>query len=218
MKKIIVALDVKTEKQALDLTSDLSPWVDIFKVGPILFIKSGQTLVKEIKKMGKEVFLDLKFHDIPATVQRAVESAAELGVYSLTIHSSGGREMIEAAASVNNRPKIWAVTVLTSQLTDPQEVIKRAKLARESGADGVIASPLEIKAIKEACGYDFTVVTPGIRPAAGNDDQKRIASASVAVGDGADYIVVGRPIIEAKDPRAVAKQMSEEIAAASGTI
>src|SRR3989339_1158793 len=168
MKKIIVALDVKTEKQALDLTSDLSPWVDIFKVGPILFIKSGQTLVKEIKKMGKEVFLDLKFHDIPATVQRAVESAAELGVYSLTIHSSGGREMIEAAASVNNRPKIWAVTVLTSQLTDPQEVIKRAKLARESGADGVIASPLEIKAIKEACGYDFTVVTPGIRPAAGN--------------------------------------------------
>jgi orotidine-5'-phosphate decarboxylase len=211
MKKTIIALDMGDGKKALELVRRLSPWVDIFKVGPILFLKEGPAVIREIKALGKEVFLDLKFHDIPATVQRSVESAREMGVYSLTLHSSGGAEMLRAAAGVAGRPRLWAVTVLTSQAATPEQVLERARLAKDSGVDGVIASPLEIEAIKQSCGAAFSVVTPGIRPVQRNDDQKRTATPAAAVKAGADFIVVGRPVIEAPDPAAVAKQIAEEI-------
>ena len=211
MNKTILALDVYDMKKAEKLVKDLSEYIDIFKVGPILFLQSGKEIIKIIKDCGKEVFLDLKFHDIPATVQRAVESAKDLGVYSLTVHSCGGREMLELAASVKDRPKIWAVTVLTSQLTTPKEVLQRAELAKTCGVDGVISSPLEIEIIKKTCGSSFEVVTPGIRPLKADDDQKRVATPEFAIKTGANYIVVGRPIIEAKDPKEVAKNIYESI-------
>ncbi|MCX5781507.1 MAG: orotidine-5'-phosphate decarboxylase [Elusimicrobia bacterium] len=211
MKKIILALDINNKEKALKLVSDMSPYIDLFKVGPILFLKEGKEIIKMIKGLGKEVFLDLKFHDIPATVQRSVESAKELGVYSLTVHSSGGREMLYAASSVANRPKIWAVTVLTSHKAKTEEIAKKALFAKECGLDGVIASPLEIEEIKKVCGKDFTVVTPGIRTEKIDDDQKRIATPASAVKAGADFIVIGRPIIEAQNPIEVAKKISEEI-------
>ncbi|MHB9155157.1 MAG: orotidine-5'-phosphate decarboxylase [Endomicrobiales bacterium] len=212
MKKIIVALDVNDREKALTLVKTLSPWVDIFKVGPILFLTQGPEFVRQIRDLGKNVFLDLKFHDIPATVQRSVESAQKIGVYSLTLHSSGGEEMLRAASAVSPRPKLWAVTVLTSQKASPEEVLERARLAKASGLDGVISSPHEIEIIKKTCGKDFAVVTPGIRPDEGKkDDQKRVATPLAAVRAGADFIVVGRPIIEASDPAAVARKITEEI-------
>lgn len=211
MNKTILALDVFDFKKAEKLVKDLSPYIDVFKVGPILFLQSGKEIVKMITANGKKVFLDLKFHDIPATVQRAVQSARDLGVYSLTVHSCGGEEMLKLAASVENRPKIWAVTVLTSQATTPDEVIKRAVLAKKCGVDGVISSPLEIESIKENCGSEFEVVTPGIRPVKVSDDQKRVASPESAVKAGANFIVVGRPIIQAENPVEVAKNIYESI-------
>ena len=211
MNKTILALDVFDFNKAEKLVKDLSPYIDIFKVGPILFLQSGKEIIKMINDNGKKVFLDLKFHDIPATVQRAVQSARDLGVYSLTVHSCGGQEMLKLATSVENRPKIWAVTVLTSQITTPEEVVKRAKLAKDCGVDGVISSPLEIENIKSNCGKDFEVVTPGIRPVKVSDDQKRVATPQSAVKAGADFIVVGRPIIAAEKPLEVAKNIYESI-------
>ena len=211
MNKTILALDVFDLKKAEKLVKDLSPYIDVFKVGPILFLQSGKEIIKMINDNGKKVFLDLKFHDIPATVQRAVQSARDLGVYSLTVHSCGGEEMLKLATSVENRPKIWAVTVLTSQVTTPEEVVRRAKLARECGVDGVISSPLEIETIKSNCGKDFEVVTPGIRPVKVQDDQKRVATPESAVKSGSNFIVVGRPIIAAENPVEVAKSIYESI-------
>lgn len=211
MNKTILALDVFDFNKAEKLVKDLSPYIDIFKVGPILFLQSGKEIIKMINDNGKKVFLDLKFHDIPATVQRAVQSARDLGVYSLTVHSCGGEEMLKLATSVENRPKIWAVTVLTSQVTTPEEVVRRAKLAKECGVDGVISSPLEIETIKSNCGSEFEVVTPGIRPVKVSDDQKRVATPESAVKAGANFIVVGRPIIQAENPVEVAKNIYESI-------
>ena len=211
MNKTILALDVFDFKKAEKLVKDLSPYIDVFKVGPILFLQSGKEIIKMINDNGKKVFLDLKFHDIPATVQRAVQSASDLGVYSLTVHSCGGEEMLKLATSVENRPKIWAVTVLTSQVTTPEEVVRRAKLAKDCGVDGVISSPLEIETIKSNCGKEFEVVTPGIRPVKVQDDQKRVATPESAVKAGANFIVVGRPIIQAENPVEVAKSIYESI-------
>lgn len=211
MNKTILALDVFDFKKAEKLVRDLSPYIDVFKVGPILFLQSGKEIIKMINDNGKKVFLDLKFHDIPATVQRAVQSARDLGVYSLTVHSCGGEEMLKLATSVENRPKIWAVTVLTSQVTTPEEVVRRAKLAKDCGVDGVISSPLEIETIKSSCGKEFEVVTPGIRPVKVQDDQKRVATPESAVKAGANFIVVGRPIIQAENPVEVAKNIYESI-------
>jgi len=211
MNKTILALDVFDFNKAEKLVKDLSPYIDIFKVGPILFLQSGKEIIRMINDNGKKVFLDLKFHDIPATVQRAVQSARDLGVYSLTVHSCGGEEMLKLATSVENRPKIWAVTVLTSQVTTPEEVVRRAKLAKACGVDGVISSPLEIETIKSNCGKDFEVVTPGIRPVKVQDDQKRVATPESAVKAGANFIVVGRPIIAAENPIEVAKNIYESI-------
>lgn len=211
MKKTILALDVYDLKKAETLVKDLSPYIDVFKVGPILFLQAGKEIIKIVKDAKKEVFLDLKFHDIPATVKRSVQSARDLGVYSLTVHSCGGQEMLEQACSVENHPKIWAVTVLTSQISTPEEVIKRAVLSKDCGTDGVIASPLEIEAIKNACGANFEVITPGIRPAKADDDQKRVATPEAAIKAGADFIVVGRPILEAPSPADAAKKIYESI-------
>ena len=211
MNKTILALDVFDFNKAEKLVKDLSPYIDVFKVGPILFLQSGKEIIKMINDNGKKVFLDLKFHDIPATVQRAVQSARDLGVYSLTVHSCGGEEMLKLATSVEDRPKIWAVTVLTSQVTTPEEVVRRAKLAKECGVDGVISSPLEIETIKSNCGKEFEVVTPGIRPIKVQDDQKRVATPESAVKAGANFIVVGRPIIQAENPVEVAKNIYESI-------
>ncbi|MDR2192723.1 MAG: orotidine-5'-phosphate decarboxylase [Endomicrobium sp.] len=211
MKKIILALDVYDFSKAEKLVKDTKDFIDLYKVGPILFLQFGKEIIKMLKDNGKEVFLDLKFHDIPATVKRSVESAKDLGVYSLTVHSLGGEEMLKAAAGVLNRPKIWAVTVLTSQAAAPEEVVKRAKLSKSCAIDGVIASPLEITAIKKECGKDFDAVTPGIRLLKTNDDQKRTATPESAIKDGADFIVVGRPIIEAENPKEAARQIYERI-------
>ncbi|MCA6069616.1 MAG: orotidine-5'-phosphate decarboxylase [Endomicrobium sp.] len=209
MKKIILALDVYDFKKAEKLVKETSPYIDVYKVGPILFLQSGKEIIKMIKDNGKEVFLDLKFHDIPVTVKRSVESARELGVFSLTTHSIGGEEMLKAAAAIENRPKIWAVTVLTSQIITPEEVTRRAKLTKSCGIDGVISSPLEIALIKKECGKDFNVVTPGIRLLKVNDDQKRVATPEVAIKEGADFIVVGRPILEAENPAEATKNIYE---------
>ena len=211
MNKTILALDVFDFKKAEKLVKDLSPYIDIFKVGPILFLQCGKEIIKMINDNGKKVFLDLKFYDIPATVQRAVQSARDLGIYSLTVHSCGGQEMLKLATSVENKPKIWAVTVLTSQVTTTQEVLERANLAKDCGVDGVISSPLEIEAIKLNCGKDFEVITPGIRPVKVNDDQKRVATPETAIKSGANFIVVGRPIIQAENPVEVAKNIYESV-------
>jgi orotidine-5'-phosphate decarboxylase len=213
MKKTILALDVYDFKKAQDLVKKTSKYIDIYKVGTMLFLQSGREIIKMIKDNGKEVFLDLKFHDIPTTVKRSVESTRELGVFSLTVHSIGGEEMLKAASSVENRPKIWAVTVLTSQIVTSEEVLRRAKLTKSCGIDGVIASPLEISIIKKGCGTDFNVVTPGIRLLKVEDDQKRVATPEFAVKAGADFIVVGRPIIEAQDAAETAKNIYESVEA-----
>jgi orotidine-5'-phosphate decarboxylase len=211
MRPLIVALDVETDREALDLVKRLSPQVDLFKIGPVLFLKYGGPLIEQIRKTGANVFLDLKFHDIPSVVKKAIERAAEWGVYSATVHATGGSEMLRQSASVVKRPRLWAVTVLTSldqsdlktlgvQRTLEEQVPHLAKLAAESGVDGVVCSVREAKTIKAACGAKFQVVTPGIRLAAGGDDQKRTETPAVAQAAGADFFVMGRPILGAKDP------------------
>jgi len=211
MKKIILALDVCDLSKAEKLVKETSPYVDVYKVGPILFLRYGKQVVKMVNDNGKMVFLDLKFCDIPATVKRSVEAASELGIFSLTVHSIGGENMLGAAASVKGRPKIWAVTVLTSQRATRRKVLKRAKLVKSCGIDGVISSPLEIALIKRACGKEFDVVTPGIRLEKVNDDQKRIATPEIAIREGADFIVVGRPVLDNIDPAEVVKTIYNRI-------
>jgi orotidine-5'-phosphate decarboxylase len=211
MKKIILALDVYDFKKAEEFVEETSPYIDVYKVGPVLFLQAGKKTIKMIKNKGKEVFLDLKFYDIPSTVKRSVESARELGVFSLTVHSTGGEEMLIAAASVKDRPKVWAVTVLTSQITTAAEVVKRAKLVKACGIDGVISSPLEIALIKKECGREFDVAAPGIRFKKVDDDQKRMATPETAVKEGADFIIIGRPILESLNPTEITKTIYDRI-------
>jgi orotidine-5'-phosphate decarboxylase len=211
MKKIILALDIYDFKQAEKLVKETSPYVDVYKVGPILFMQSGKKIIEMIKGSGKEVFLDLKFHDIPNTVKRSVESAKSLGVFSLTVHSIGGEEMLKSATSVKNRPIIWAVSVLTSQIVGVDEIIRRSKMSKSCGVDGVISSPLEINFIKKECGKEFNVVTPGIRLAEHFDDQKRVATPEVAIKEGADFIIIGRPVLEAANPAEVLENIYKNI-------
>ena len=227
-KKLIVALDVNDIGEAKDLVKKLYPDVGIFKVGLQAFINFGPELIKDINKMGAEVFLDLKLHDIPNTVANAIEAISKLDVAMLTIHASGGLEMMKKAAEAANAnkrsPKVLAVTVLTSinekdlmdlgvsKSTDEQ-IATLAKLALSAGCNGVVCSPKEASLVRETCGEGFLIVTPGIRPR-GKDtnDQKRVATPKQAVLDGADYIVVGRPIKEAKDPTEAARDIIKEIA------
>jgi orotidine-5'-phosphate decarboxylase len=239
--RLIVALDVTTAAEALDLVDQLQGLVGMFKVGSQLFTAAGPNVAKDIIKRGNKVFLDLKFHDIPHQVSGSVRSATELGVSMLTIHAAGGPEMMkratETAKEVAARertaaPAIVAVTVLTSLDSktlnqiglndDTTAAAKRlASLAAAAGVDGVVASPQEITAIRSTVtARDFLVVTPGIRPAQSstNDDQKRIATPAFALAAGASYLVVGRPITAASNPPKGVEQIIAEMEVRAATM
>ena len=219
--KLIVALDVPTRDQALSLVQALRPRVQRFKVGMELFTACGPALVREILERGGQVFLDLKFHDIPHTVARAAVAAARLGVGMFTVHLSGGSMMarraadeLEANCQVHRmtRPKILGVTVLTSlsqadlrqvgvERSVEDQVLALAEMGKAAGLDGLVCSPREAHLVREACGRDLLIVTPGIRPEGSEpDDQSRTHTPKVALQAGADFLVVGRPIVKADDP------------------
>jgi len=216
--RLMVALDVPDMDRALAVRNHLGSSVGWFKVGLRLFVASGPGLVRQLLETNR-VFLDLKFYDIPNTVAQAVESAGRLGVHMLNVHAAGGRAMLHAAAeaaSMFPAMRLIAVTVLTS---DPMAadkakslVIERAVMAREAGVHGVVCSAHEVAAIKQACGDEFLCVTPGIRWGGQSaDDQHRVATPGLAILNGADYIVVGRPILSAVNPLAVTNQALKEM-------
>ena len=211
--KLIVALDVDSFEQAAALVEHLGDAVETYKVGSQLFTRVGPKMVEFLHAHGRRCFLDLKFHDIPNTVAKAVESAKALHVAMLTVHTIGGAEMLGAAAGVPNHPLLLGVTVLTSVAGNvADEVVRRAKLAAECGLEGVVASPHEIKLIRQAVGDKIVIVTPGIRPAwAEAGDQKRMMTPTEAVAAGASYIVVGRPILAAPDPVDAAHRVAAEM-------
>jgi orotidine-5'-phosphate decarboxylase len=228
--RLIVALDFSTAAEAISMAEKLRGHVGLFKVGSQLFTAEGPMVARGLAALGEKVFLDLKFHDIPNTVHAAAREAARIGVTMLNVHASGGRKMMEAAlegsrqgSSGRERPLVLAVTVLTSLGTDDlaaiglngdaeAAAIRLARLAQVAGLDGVVASPLEIAAIRRTCGPNFVVVTPGIRPtAAAADDQTRIATPGHAIRAGADYLVVGRPITAAADTAAAAAAIVAEM-------
>ncbi len=218
MKKtqLIVALDVASFAEAKKLVDKLCPTVKFFKIGSQLFTTAGARAVAYVRNKGGQVFLDLKFHDIPHTVARAVEAAAGLDIFMLTVHASGGAEMLkaarEAAAAGKKRPRIVAVTVLTSQEASFDQVLSLARMAAESGIDGVVASAREALALRQALPEDFIIVTPGIRPdGPAGDDQKRTATVAEAVAAGSDFIVVGRPIVKADDPLLAARRITRDL-------
>lgn len=213
---IIVALDAKSQYDALTIAEQLDPALCRVKVGKELFTHEGPSVVKVLHDKGFEVFLDLKFHDIPNTTAQAVCAAADLGVWMVNVHASGGRKMMETCVqrlkAGNYSTKLIAVTVLTSMgredLKDlgldiePFEQVKRlAKLTQESGLDGVVCSAQEAKMLRETLGQDFALVTPGIRPVGSNaDDQKRIVTPKQAMIDGSTHLVIGRPITQSENP------------------
>ena len=234
--RLVLALDVDDLKSAEDLVDKLKDYVGVFKIGSQLFTSEGIKVIEMVNQKGGKVFLDLKFHDIPNTVKGAAESATKLGVYMFNIHASGGYEMMKAAADAARKtsiklgikkPFILGVTVLTSI---NQEILKKeigvnknvkehvvhlAKLAKSAGLDGVVASPQEIKEIRASCGDNFIILTPGIRPAGEElNDQKRIMTPRQALEQGADFIVIGRPIRNAENPveaaRNIIREMEEE--------
>jgi orotidine-5'-phosphate decarboxylase len=221
----VVALDVPSADEAWRLVDTLAGVAGMFKIGSQLFTVAGPGFVQEIVGRGEKVFLDLKYHDIPHTVASAVSSACRLGVSLLDVHALGGRAMLEAAVGALPAlgTRLLAVTILTSHDEDAlrevgvagqlaESVERLAGLARDAGLDGVVASSHEVELIRRACGDDFLIVTPGIRPArGGDDDQVRVATPSRALAAGADYVVVGRPIIAAADPRAAALAILEEM-------
>ncbi|MBM3802199.1 MAG: orotidine-5'-phosphate decarboxylase [Acidimicrobiia bacterium] len=221
MNQIIVALDVDSRAEALRLVGQLRQRVGLFKVGSQLFTAEGPELVREIVRQGEKVFLDLKFHDIPNTVGKAVAAAARLGVSMLTLHTAGGLKMLSAAVAAVNRlpaaverPLLLGVTVLTS-LADEDlaqvgvdagaalQVSRLAGLAEEAGLGGIVASPEELGPLRRQLGSALKIVTPGIRPAGSDlNDQSRIATPAAALRAGADYLVIGRPITASSDPPA----------------
>jgi orotidine-5'-phosphate decarboxylase len=236
---LIVALDFDSLSSALKFAQKISDLVGMFKIGSQLFTSAGPEAVKQIAALGNSIFLDLKFHDIPNTVAGAVlASAAMPGVQLVNVHALGGTAMLRAAAQAvsagapmgADRTRLIAVTVLTSMDhkamreagisgTPLTRAVKLAKLAKACGVDGVVASVQEAKAIRKACGREFLIVTPGVRPKEKSsekqkDDQARTATPAQAIKAGADFIVVGRPIIASEDPRAAAQSVVEEIAAA----
>jgi orotidine-5'-phosphate decarboxylase len=228
--RLIVALDVPGAAQARQIVQSLGESVTTYKIGKQLFTAEGPQLVRDIVASGRKVFLDLKYHDIPNTVAEAVRSAARLGVTMLNVHASGGSKMlraaVEAAAQSETKPLVLAVTVLTSLSdADMQEigvscnalsqVLRLAALARDAGCGGVVASAREATEIRREMGEGFAIVTPGVRPAGADiGDQSRILTPANAIAAGASYLVVGRPILQAKDPVAAAKGITEEIEAA----
>ena len=224
---IIAALDVPDAEAALNLARQLAPTVGVFKIGKELFVSAGPDIVRAIREEGGAVFLDLKFHDIPNTVARAVAAAARLDVTMLTIHTSGGRDMMVAAESaaqeMDNPPLVLGVTVLTSMdgndlseiglAEDPAAQVNRlAQLAAEAGLRGLVCSPREISTLRKVLPREVQLVTPGIRPKGSDaDDQKRTLTPAEAITAGADWLVIGRPITAAKDPRAAATEILESL-------
>ncbi len=222
---IFVALDVPDKTSALALAEQLRPHVGGFKIGLELYLSEGKSIVEEIGT--HNVFLDLKLHDIPNTVASAMRVIAKMGVDITTVHCLGGLEMMRAAndaiKSVNSSTRLIGVTVLTSHDREslarlgldeePQSVVRRlARLAQEAGLDGVVCSPQEIVAVREECGADFLLVTPGIRPATAElGDQKRVMTPREAVDLGANYLVIGRPITAADDPAGAAQEIGESL-------
>jgi orotidine-5'-phosphate decarboxylase len=236
---LIVALDFDSLSTAAKFAKQIADLVGMFKIGNQLFTAAGPAAVKEIAALGPGIFLDLKFHDIPNTVAGAVlSSAAMTGVQLVNVHSLGGKAMLEAATQAisagvpmgADRPRLLAVTILTSMDqktmkevgvggTPKTRVVKLAQLAKSAGVDGVVASVQEARAIRKACGRDFLIVTPGVRPKdssvpQSSDDQSRKATPTEAIRAGADFLVVGRPILAATDPRLAAQTIVDEIGAA----
>lgn len=227
---ILVALDVESAAKATELADALRGSVGGFKIGKQLFTATGPAMVRELASRGDRVFLDLKFHDIPNTVAGAVQSAVATGAWMVNVHASGGSAMMKAAAESARktaeklslpRPLVIAVTVLTSMddqalrevgVNRPMidQVVQLARLAQDSGLDGVVASPQEVAAIRQACGPHFQIVTPGIRPAdqQGKDDQARTLTPAEAVAAGSSYLVIGRPITGAPNPRDAAERIA----------
>ncbi|HWS98950.1 MAG TPA: orotidine-5'-phosphate decarboxylase [Pyrinomonadaceae bacterium] len=235
--KLIVVLDVETERRALDIFHALKGVAGMFKVGSQLFTAAGPRVVREIVGGGGRVFLDLKFHDIPNTVAAAGVEAARLGVSIFNVHACGGSEMMRRTSDAVTetaeregleRPAVIAVTVLTSaddsvlseagfSSNTTEQVRRLAHLAASSGMDGVVASPHEVKLIRETVGTrEFVVVTPGVRPAgSARDDQRRVMTPAEAVRAGADYLVIGRPILNAPDPARAAQEIIGEMETAT---
>ena len=220
--RVLLALDVSDSEAAHELVARVGAHIGGIKIGKELFTSCGPDLVRTLGSAERPVFLDLKFHDIPSTVAHAVRAAGRLGVRWISLHTAGGAAMLEAAAQARDalppgqRPMLLGVTVLTSIPThDTETVIDRALLAQRCGLDGAIASPLELARLRRACGSDFVLVTPGVRPTgAATDDQARVATPHQAIRDGADYLVVGRPIHAAASPAAAAAAIVDEIATA----
>jgi orotidine-5'-phosphate decarboxylase len=238
--QLLIALDVERASQAFSLADRLRGIAGGYKIGSRLFTSEGPSIVRALTERGDRIFLDLKFHDIPHTVATAVAAAASLGVWMVNVHAVGGATMMRAARDAAQEaaargghapPLVIAVTVLTSMdgaalkqtgvdADVLDQVLRLAALAHASGLDGVVASPRETAAIRQRCGPGFTIVTPGIRggtaATAVNDDQERTMGPADAMAAGASYIVVGRPIIAAADPRAAAETIAREASAAAG--
>ena len=224
--KIIIALDYKDEVSTLALVDQLEPSLCRLKVGKALFVRCGPGLVEKLIHKGFDVFLDLKFHDIPNTVAAACQAAADMGVWMVNVHASGGRNMMMAAREAidqsSHKPLLIGVTILTSlsrsdiaeiglDIEPAEQVLRLAKLAKESGLDGVVCSPLEVQTLKQEISKDFILVTPGVRPA-GSDvgDQQRIMTPAQALSAGSDYLVIGRPITANINPVQALKSIIEE--------
>lgn len=219
--RLVVAVDLSARDEILRLVDALRGAVGVFKIGLQAFIANGPSIVREVVARGERVFLDLKIHDIPNTAKHAVAEAASLGASIATVHAAGGEAMLRACN--HDTLLVLGVTVLTS-LTESDllqigfrgsaidNAVRLARLARTSGLRGVVASPLEIEPIREACGSDFVILTPGIRPKGSETgDQQRVMTPGEAVRAGATYIVVGRPITNAADPRSAASRIVEEM-------
>lgn len=228
MKKVIVALDYAKAEDALAFVDKLDATLCRVKVGKELFTSAGPDLVRQLHQRGFEVFLDLKFHDIPATTAKAVAAAAELGVWMVNVHASGGEEMLKAAVAAlkpyaEQAPKLIAVTVLTSMSQPEMEAIgvekplsaqvaNLAQMANRCGLDGVVCSAKEAHLLREGLGTDFLLVTPGIRPeGSDHNDQKRVMTPEEAIKAGVSYLVMGRPIREAANPNEVLKKINQQL-------
>lgn len=225
--KILVALDFDDLDACLSLVDQLDPKFCRLKVGKEMFTLFGPQLIETLQLKGFDVFLDLKFHDIPTTVSKALKAAASLGVWMVNVHASGGQRMLDAAAeavkSGSHQPLLIAVTVLTSMseadlpligvsASPEEQVLRLSSLARNAGLDGVVCSPHEVSVIKKTCTNDFLCVTPGIRPAfASKGDQHRIMTPAEALAAGSDYLVIGRPITQAKNPLEALRLITDEM-------
>lgn len=221
--RIIVAMDYSDEASCLNLARQLDPSLCRLKVGKELFTRCGPQVVDKIQALGFDVFLDLKFHDIPNTVAKAVKAAADMGVWMVNVHASGGAPMLEAAAEAlaacPQPPLLIGVTVLTSmdandlkatgiESAAEEQVLRLARLTQSSGLDGVVCSAQEATMLKAELGQDFVLVTPGIRPEGSQaGDQRRVVTPAAALAAGSDYLVIGRPITQAEDPAAVCRSI-----------